>query len=44
MILLPALPESERVFEHHRAVVRTELDNFGLADPALFGAKLAKVG
>lgn len=44
VIMLPSLPESDRVFEHHLLAVRTELDNFGLADPSVFAAKLQKAG
>jgi hypothetical protein len=44
MVLLPALPESEQVFEHHLIAVRAELDNFGIADPTAFAAKLQKAG
>lgn len=44
IIILPPFDESERVYEHHLVVVRTELDNFGLADPSVFAAKLQKAG
>lgn len=44
LILLPALPENDRVFEHHLVAVRVELDNFGIADPTAFDAKLQKAG
>ncbi len=44
MILLPALPESDKVYEHHLAAARSELDTFGIADPAAFDAKLQKAG
>jgi hypothetical protein len=44
MILLPALPESDKVYEHHLAAARLELENFGLADATLFAAKLHKAG
>jgi hypothetical protein len=44
MILLPAYPESDRVYEHHLVAVRGELDNFGIADPTMFAAKLQKTG
>lgn len=44
MILLPALPESDQIFEHHLVAARMELDNFGLADPSMFAAKLHKAG
>jgi hypothetical protein len=44
MIMLPASADSEKVFEHHLAAVRLELDNFGIADPTVFAAKLQKAG
>ena len=44
MILLPTFPETDNVFEHHMAAVRIELDNFGIADPTTFAAKLQKAG
>ena len=42
--MLPALPESDKVFEHHLVAVRLELDNFGIADPTTFATKLQKAG
>ena len=44
MIMLPAFPESDHVFEYHMVAVRGELDNFGIADSTLFAAKLQKAG
>jgi hypothetical protein len=44
MILLSAFPESDKVFEYHLVAVRGELDNFGIADPAVFAAKLQEAG
>jgi hypothetical protein len=44
MIMLPAFPESDRVFEYHLVAVRLELDNFGIADPTAFDARLQKAG
>ena len=44
LILLPALPENDQVFEHHLVAVRVELDNFGIADPTVFDAQLRKAG
>lgn len=43
-IMLPALAESDTLLEYQLAAVRTELDNFGLADPSVFAAKLQKAG
>ncbi|MFO0964823.1 MAG: hypothetical protein U0793_04435 [Gemmataceae bacterium] len=42
--MVPAYPDSDRVFEHHLLAARVELDNFGLADPSVFAAKLQKAG
>jgi hypothetical protein len=42
LILLPALPEGNRVMEHHLVAVRGELTNFGIADPTAFATKLQK--
>lgn len=44
VIMLPAFAERDRIFEHQLAAVRTELDNFGLANPSVFAAKLQKAG
>lgn len=44
MIMLPAYPDKDRVFEHHMVAVRGELDNFGIADPTAFAAKFQKAG
>ena len=43
-IILPAFDLSERVYAHHLLTVQTDLDNFGLADPSVFAAKLQKAG
>jgi hypothetical protein len=43
-IALPAISENERVYEHHLVAARVELDNFGIADPKTFDAKLHKAG
>jgi hypothetical protein len=44
MIMLPAFPENDKVFEYHMVAVRVELDNFGIADPTSFADKLQKAG
>ena len=44
VIMLPAFAEDDTIFEYQLAAVRTELDNFGLADPSVFAAKLQKAG
>jgi hypothetical protein len=43
-ILLPAFPDSDKVYEHHLKAARLELENFGLADARVFAAKLQKAG
>lgn len=43
-VMLPSFAERDRVFEYQLVTVRTELDNFGLADPSVFAAKLQKAG
>jgi hypothetical protein len=42
LIILPPFPENDRVLEYHLIMVRTTLDSFGIADPAVFAAKLKK--
>ena len=44
LIILPNYRDHARVFEHHLIAVRTELDNFGLADPTVFADRLQKTG
>jgi hypothetical protein len=44
MILLPAMVDRDKVFEHHLAAVRGELDHFGIADPTAFADQLQKAG
>jgi hypothetical protein len=44
IIMLPAVRDSEKVYEHHLAAARVELGNFGLADATVFAAKLPKAG
>jgi hypothetical protein len=43
IIALPAFPDSDKVYEHHLIAARMELDDFGIADPTTFAAKLRKV-
>jgi len=43
-IMLPAYRDSDKVYEHHLAAARVELENFGLADATVFAAKLQKAG
>jgi hypothetical protein len=43
-ITVPPFPESDRVLEHHLVTVRVVLDEFGIAEPKVFDAKLRKVG
>jgi hypothetical protein len=44
VIKLPTYPDSDQVFEYHMVTVRAELDNFRIADPTTFAAKLQKAG
>jgi hypothetical protein len=44
LILLPAFPENDKVLEYHLVTVRVTLDNFGIANPTTFAAKLQKAG
>jgi alpha-beta hydrolase superfamily lysophospholipase len=44
VVLLPAFSDSDRVFEHHLIAAQTELDNFGIADPSVFAARVQKTG
>lgn len=44
IIMLPEVLDSDRVYEHHLVAARMQLDNFGLADPSVFDAKLQKAG
>lgn len=44
IILLPAYPERDKVLEYHLVMVRVTLENFGIADPTTFDAKLQKAG
>jgi hypothetical protein len=43
-IILPAFPDKARVLEHHLVTARVMLDEFGIADPTVFEAKLQKAG
>lgn len=44
LIMLPAFRKRDKIYEHHLLAARTELDNFGIADPTTFDAKLRKAG
>jgi hypothetical protein len=44
VIMLPACRDGDKVYEHHLAAARLELENFGLANATVFDAKLHKVG
>ena len=44
IVALPAFPETDRVYEHHLVAARMELEDFGIADPTTFDAKLRKAG
>ena len=44
IVALPSFPETDKVYAHHWMAARTELDNFGIADPTTFDAKIQKAG
>ena len=43
-VMLPAFGASDKVYEHHLFLARMELNDFGIADPTTFEAKLQKTG
>jgi hypothetical protein len=43
-ISMPPYPHDDRVLEHHLVTARVMLDEFGIAEPKAFAAKLQKVG
>jgi hypothetical protein len=43
-IILPAFPEQEKVLEYHLVAARVLLDNYGIADPTTFAARLLEAG
>jgi hypothetical protein len=43
-ITLPAFPKSDRVLAYHFIAVQVQLDNFGVATPEVFAAKLQQAG
>ena len=44
LIMLPPFRKRDKVYEHHLAAARSELENFGIADPTTFDTKLQKAG
>ena len=44
VVMLPELPETDKIFEHHLVAAQMELNNFGLAVPSVFSAKLENAG
>lgn len=44
LVMLPTFPAGEKVYAYHLITVQAELDNFGIADPTTFAAKLQKAG
>jgi hypothetical protein len=44
VVMIPDFPDDDTVFEHHLVAARGELDNFGVADPSVFAAKLQRAG
>jgi hypothetical protein len=43
-ITVPPYPKRDRVMLHHLVTARVMVDEFGIADPAAFEAKLRKAG
>jgi hypothetical protein len=43
-ITMPPLPNNDLVMEHHLVTVRVTLDEFGIADPTAFAARLNRAG
>jgi hypothetical protein len=43
-IMMPPFPDHDRVLEYHLVTARVMLDEFGIADPTAFAAKLQKAG
>jgi hypothetical protein len=43
-IRLPPFPDEDRVLEYHLVTAQVMLDEFGIADPTTFAAKLSKAG
>jgi hypothetical protein len=44
LIFVPNFPAEDRVLEHHLVTARVMLDEYGIADPTVFDAKLQKAG
>jgi hypothetical protein len=44
LIMLPPFPSEDNVLDYHLVAVRATLDNFGIADPTVFAAKLQRAG
>jgi hypothetical protein len=44
LIILPAFADEDHVLDYHLVGVRGTLDNFGVAAPSVFDAKLQKAG
>jgi hypothetical protein len=43
-LLLPPFPDDDRVLEYHLVTARVMLDEYGIANPSAFQAKLRKAG
>lgn len=43
-LTVPPFPENDRVWEHHLVTARVMLDEFGIADPTAFDARLRRAG
>jgi hypothetical protein len=44
LIMTPPFPDDDHVLEYHLVNARVMLDQFGIADPTVFAAKLQKAG
>jgi hypothetical protein len=44
VIILPALPDEEKLWPHHLLAARTTLEGFGIANPLDFDRQVQKAG
>jgi hypothetical protein len=42
LVVVPPLPESEKVYDYHLIGTRHILDEFGIADPKVFASELQR--
>jgi hypothetical protein len=43
-VMMPPYPMTDLVLEHHLVTARVMLDQYGIAEPTIFEAKLQKAG